>query len=228
MPAHSIEETRTMLDWSAIDTVLLDMDGTLLDLHFDNYFWLEHLPRCYASHHGCELVEAAQLLSAMSESLHGSLNWYCLDYWSTQTGLDIEALKLQVQHLICFRPGTVDFLAYLQQQGKEVLLVTNAHPKALRLKVQASGLDKHLSRFVSSHDLELAKENAGFWPRLREHANVNLSRCLFIDDSLNVLRRAHAEGMGHPLQILQPDTTLAPHPRSEFPGILHFDELMTP
>ncbi|HBT55971.1 MAG TPA: haloacid dehalogenase, partial [Pseudomonas sp.] len=33
-----------MLNWNAIDTVLLDMDGTLLDLHFDNHFWLEHMP----------------------------------------------------------------------------------------------------------------------------------------------------------------------------------------
>ena len=27
-----------MLAWDEIDTVLLDMDGTLLDLHFDNHF----------------------------------------------------------------------------------------------------------------------------------------------------------------------------------------------
>ena len=40
------------LPWSDIDTVLLDMDGTLLDLHFDNHFWLEHLPQRYAELHG--------------------------------------------------------------------------------------------------------------------------------------------------------------------------------
>ncbi|MES2603321.1 MAG: haloacid dehalogenase, partial [Pseudomonadota bacterium] len=26
-----------MVNWSAIDTVLFDMDGTLLDLRFDNF-----------------------------------------------------------------------------------------------------------------------------------------------------------------------------------------------
>jgi putative hydrolase of the HAD superfamily len=215
-----------MVDWSAIDTVLLDMDGTLLDLHFDNYFWLEHLPRCYASHVGCDVTEASRLLTGLSESLHGSLDWYCLDYWSAWTGLDIEALKHEVRHLIRYRPGTPEFLAFLQKEGKQMLLVTNAHPRALRLKLQASGLDRHLHSFVSSHELQLAKENPGFWQRLKEHANLDLGRCLFIDDSLNVLRCARAEGLQHTLQILQPDTTLAPRAASEFPGILHFSELM--
>ena len=32
-------------DWSCIEVVCLDMDGTVLDLHFDNLFWLEVLPR---------------------------------------------------------------------------------------------------------------------------------------------------------------------------------------
>ncbi len=31
--------------WSRIDVVCLDMDGTVLDLRFDNRFWLEMLPR---------------------------------------------------------------------------------------------------------------------------------------------------------------------------------------
>ena len=27
------------IDWTQLDTILLDMDGTLLDLEFDNHFW---------------------------------------------------------------------------------------------------------------------------------------------------------------------------------------------
>src|SRR5215831_5340508 len=34
--------------WDLIDTVLLDLDGTLLDLAFDNYFWREVIPAAYA------------------------------------------------------------------------------------------------------------------------------------------------------------------------------------
>ena len=217
-----------MVNWSAIDTVLLDMDGTLLDLYFDNYFWLEHLPARYAVHHACDLARAQQYLRELSSSLHGSLNWYCLDYWSTQIKMDVEALKKEVRHRIRFRPGTVEFLAFLQQQGKRAILVTNAHPKAMRIKLQASGLDKHLQTCLSSHDFQLAKENTGFWERLREHSDLDYSRCLFIDDSLNVLRCAQAEGVHNLLHVLQPDMTQAIRARAEFPGLVHFTELMAP
>jgi len=215
-----------MVNWSRIDTVLLDMDGTLLDLHFDNYFWLEFLPVKYASHHRCDVPSASRFLTELSAQLQGTLDWYCIDYWSDKLQMNVEALKLEVQHLIRFRPGTREFLAFLEAQGKHTLLVTNAHPKALELKLVASGLGRHLAQRVSSHDLRLAKENAGFWQRLKEQRELDLERCLFIDDSLSVLRRARAEGVAHTVQVLQPDMTLPPRAPSEFPGILHFDELM--
>jgi len=215
-----------MVNWPQIDTVLLDMDGTLLDLHFDNYFWLEYLPQCYAVQQGCTLAEARAFLAALSDSLHGSLDWYCLDHWTERLSMDIEALKHEVSHLIRFRPYTPEFLGFLQERGKQALLVTNAHPKALRLKLQASGLDRLLDRCISSHQFALAKENAGFWLRLQAHTGLDYDRCLFIDDSLHVLRCARAEGLNNTLQILQPDTTQAPHAPTEFPGIVHFSELM--
>ncbi len=215
-----------MINWSEIDTVLLDMDGTLLDLHFDNYFWLEHLPQRYAGHHGCTLADARQFLTALSDSLHGSLNWYCLDHWTEQLAMDVEAMKQEVRHLIRFRPHTPEFLAWLQAQGKQTLLVANAHPKALRLKLQVSGLDLLLRDHVSSHQFALAKENTGFWQRLQAHKQLDYDRCLFIDDSLNVLRCARNEGLRHTLQVLQPDTTQAPRTAAEFPGFVHFSELL--
>jgi putative hydrolase of the HAD superfamily len=215
-----------MVNWSRIDTVLLDMDGTLLDLYFDNYFWLEFLPLKYAAHHGCDIASANRFLTELSESLQGRLEWYCIDYWSDKLQMDVEALKGEVRHLIRFRPGTPEFLDFLTAEGKRAPLVTNAHPKTLKLKLQASGLGRHVSRHVSSHELGLAKENEGFWPRLQAAQQLDFERCLFIDDSLSVLRRARAEGLAHTLQVLQPDMRLLPRPPSEFPGLLHFRDLL--
>ena len=47
-----------MLPWSEIDTVMFDMDGTLLDLHFDNFFWLKVVPEHFSKHHGVSEEQA--------------------------------------------------------------------------------------------------------------------------------------------------------------------------
>ena len=51
------------LDWHTIDTVLLDMDGTLLDLYYDNHFWREHVPMRFAEKQKISLDQAKQLIS---------------------------------------------------------------------------------------------------------------------------------------------------------------------
>lgn len=91
------------LPWSAIDTVLLDMDGTLLDLHFDNHFWLEHLPQRYAERNGLSRAEADAVLEPLFREHAGQLNWYCLDFWSRELDLSIRELKHEVAHLISLR-----------------------------------------------------------------------------------------------------------------------------
>lgn len=215
-----------MLTWSNIDIVLLDMDGTLLDLHFDNYFWLQYLPEKYAQQRSIPISGARILLTEMSKALQGSLNWYCVDYWSDTLEIDIESLKAELSHLICFRPQAVEFLNFLKKLDKELILVTNAHPKSLKIKTRASGLDLHLDRMVSSHEFALAKENSGFWSKLEVREKLDLSRCLFIDDSVPVLERAQQEGVGAVLQILQPDSKQAPTEPGKLPGIINFSELM--
>jgi len=222
---HS-KPVHTMINWTDIDTVLLDMDGTLLDLSFDNYFWLEYLPGKVADHKALELDAAREFMRQLSESTYGSLQWYCLDHWSTQLDMDVEALKKEIRHLIRMRPHCGEFLDWLKDNGKRVILVTNAHPKALAIKVEASGLRAHLDEMISSHEFDLAKENDGFWEKLESREKIDLSRSLFVDDSLPVLECAHRGGLGQLVQVLHPDSSTQPTDPSHFPGIVHLDELM--
>lgn len=195
-----------MLNWDAIDTVLLDMDGTLLDLHFDTYFWLEHLPRRYAEHHGVDPVEAQQTLHERIIQEQGTLNWYCLDYWSTELDIDVAALKHEVSEKIGFRPHVEDFLAALRAAKIRTLIVTNAHQKSLAIKTAKTGLDQLVDRVVCSHDYKLPKESQAFWQSLQKDEPFVPARSLLIDDSLAVLRSAQEYGIGHLLTILQPDS----------------------
>ncbi|HWK55552.1 MAG TPA: GMP/IMP nucleotidase [Hyphomicrobiales bacterium] len=215
-----------MVNWSEIDTVLLDMDGTLLDLHYDNYFWLQHLPQRYSELNGRPLGEVQHQLQTLSDSLQGNLLWYCLDHWSEQLQMDLLPLKQEVAHLIRFRADSERFLGFLRQQGKRAVLVTNAHPTIMTLKVEICGLQRYLDASYSSHPFGLAKENPGFWAQLRQAGQFDYTRCLFIDDSPSVLHCARREGLEHLLQVLQPDSSQPPREPGDFRGFNRFAELM--
>jgi 5'-nucleotidase len=217
-----------LLDWSAIDTVLLDMDGTLLDLYFDNHFWLEHLPQRYADRHAITVERARAQLTLLFGAQGGTLNWYCVDYWSRELELDIAALKREVEHLIDIRPHVEEFLQRLQRSSRQVWLVTNAHRKSLDIKMERTGIDRWFDRIVSSHDLAAPKEAPEFWQRLRAQFPFEPARALLIDDTASVLRAAQRFGVSHLVTLLQPDSRQARRIDTEFPGILHFDEIMPP
>jgi putative hydrolase of the HAD superfamily len=215
-----------VFDWSRIDTVLLDMDGTLLDLHFDNHFWLEYVPQRYAVARGISEAAARKELMARYQDIQGTLDWYCVDHWTRQLGLDIALLKEEVDHLISVHPHVTDFLDLLQRAGKRRVLVTNAHQKSLDLKMRRTQLRDRLDDVVCAHDLGLPKEDPGFWSRLQQHAAFDPVRTLFVDDSLAVLRSAHSYGIRHLLTILLPDSRQAERRVEEFRAVRSFGAVL--
>ena len=215
-----------MIDWSSIDTVLLDMDGTLLDLHFDNYFWLQHLPRAYARKHAMTEEESSEQLTAKLSVGQGTLDWYSLDHWSEQLGLDIPALKRELQHMISIRPFALEFLTRLHHSHRDVVMVTNAHRKTLDIKMDSVDITGWFDRVVVSHDLDAAKEEQAFWHRLQTLHPFDPARTLFIDDTERVLESARQYGIAHLLTLLQPDSKRQKRIDTRFPGIHHFDEIM--
>lgn len=214
-----------MINWNDIDTVFLDMDGTLLDLHFDNFFWLQHLPQRYAEIKQISKEHATEHLHTLIEKEVGSLNWYCVDFWSESLGVDIRQLKEEVQHLIAFRPHVEHFLETLKQTHHRVVLVTNAHHKSLNLKLSITGLDRYVDNIVCAHDLHKPKEDPDFWQALQAIEPFDASRTLFIDDSLPVLRSAEHYGIKHLLTIAQPDSQQPKRTVDDFQAIQTFSDL---
>lgn len=214
------------LPWHQIDTVLLDMDGTLLDLHFDNHFWLKHLPQRYAEHHGISLALAEAELLPLFRQHAGTLNWYCTDFWSRELKLSIRDLKREVADLIALRADAELFLRALREAGKRVVLITNAHRDSLSLKMERVELAPWFERLISSHDYGFPKENQQFWFALRQDVGFDPARSLFIDDSLPILRSAGQFGVAHLLAVRQPDSQAGPKDTEEFEAVEDYRELL--
>jgi putative hydrolase of the HAD superfamily len=215
-----------MVAWNRLDTLLLDLDGTLLDLHYDNHFWLEHVPRRYAETHGLSAESAREEVLGRYKRAEGTLNWYCVDYWSRELRLDIPQLKEEVNHLIAVHPHVLDFLEAVKAMKKRVLLVTNAHGKTLAIKFQRTALHGHFDAVVCSHDLGLPKEHDAFWGKMQQVQPFEKRTALLIDDSLPVLRSASRYGIGQLLAVYKPDSKLPEKDVGEFRAIRSFREIM--
>jgi 5'-nucleotidase len=216
------------LDWSAIDTILLDMDGTLLDLHFDNHFWQSHVPVRYAEQRGLSREAAHEELAARYHSRAGSLEWYSVEFWEAELALDIMRLKEEVAHLIAIHPGVVEFLLAARAAGKRLLLVTNAHHKSVTLKMARTGLEPRFDGIITSHELGLPKEDRGFWPLLQAREPFDPARSLLVDDSLPVLDSARDYGIRHLLAVLRPDTRLPTKATGAYAAISSFADIVPP
>jgi putative hydrolase of the HAD superfamily len=215
-----------MLNWQKIDTVLLDMDGTLLDLNFDNHFWQEFVPQNFAKQQQITLAESKRQLVPQFEAMQGKLEWYCLDYWSEVLQLDIVGLKREISGLISVLPHVTDFLTRIKQSPQRVILVTNAHRDSLNLKMEKTCLQHFFNELVSSHDFGKPKEHADFWPLFQRKYLFDPQRTVLIDDNLAVLSSARAFGIKHVVSISLPDTSKVKRAIDDYPAIEDFRELM--
>ncbi|MEZ5543267.1 MAG: GMP/IMP nucleotidase [Pseudomonadota bacterium] len=215
-----------MIPWQEIDSVFLDMDGTLLDLHFDNHFWREHVPLRYAERRQIDIDAAKSELVPRFRLKEGTLDWYCVEYWSRELGLDIVALKREIHHLIAVHEHVPEFLRRVRASGRRVVMLTNAHARSLDLKMEVTGLAGAFDALVCSHDLGYPKEDLRFWLELEGVEQFTRAATLFIDDSLPVLRTAREYGIRHLLAVSRPDSQAPVRAVDEFIAIEGFDQIM--
>ena len=216
---------RPIIPWDHVDTVMVDMDGTLLDLAFDNFFWRELVPSRYARHRNLPEEEARRELTGRYKAVEGRLAWYCIDHWSETLGLDIRALKWEYRHRIQYLPKATEFLAAVRRRGKRLLLVTDAHRETLAVKVAQTGLDREVDRLISSHDYLAPKQSQAFWQRFLAGEKFAPERTVLIEDSLSVLAAASTFGLKFTVAIRCPDSGQPPRRISSFPSVDSVHEL---
>jgi putative hydrolase of the HAD superfamily len=208
-------EADAHIAWTRIDTVFVDMDGTLLDLAFDNFFWLELVPARYACARGLDETTAYATATRKYADVLGTLPWYCLDHWTRELGLDIATLKKEHRHLIRFLPMVPEFLGRARSRVRRVVIVTNAHQQTLEIKMNETHLDRYVDCVVCAHDLRAPKESSEFWNELERREPFDPTRTLLLDDSVAVLRAAREFGLTRTVAIRRPDSR---HPARSIEG----------
>jgi len=215
-----------MIDWTQIDTVLLDMDGTLLDLNFDNYFWLEYLPQRYAEEFKVDPGEALNMIHEKTRKLEGTLEWYSTTYWTEALGIDVVALKHEVRHLVTELPFCHEFLDDLKAAEKDIVMVTNAHHDSLNLKMDKTGMAHKFDKLITVHEFSLPKENIACWDEVQKLHPFDCQRTLLVDDNLNVLKSAERYGIANLLAVYQPDTRAPKKNVEHFQAIHSFQDIL--
>ena len=213
-------------EWARIETVLLDLDGTLLDLAFDNHFWRTRVPEAWARMRSMSPDQALAELQPRFRAREGTLDWYCIDYWSRELELDIAALKHIDAHHIRWLPGAREFLGRVRAMGKRLVLVTNAHPTTLAIKDARTQVISHFDAGFSAHSFGAPKEQVKFWRELAKVEQFDPARSLFVDDSLPVLRAARAAGIGLIYAVQRPDSGGPARLQPEFPAVDAVSELL--
>jgi GMP/IMP 5'-nucleotidase len=200
-------------------TLMLDMDGTVLDLAYDNYMWMHHVPEHFAAKNGLEPAVAREQLYAKFHSMRGQIEWYCLDHWSDYLDIDVAQLHRDENHRIGYLPGAEDFLRSVRQQDIRVLMVTNSHSETLRIKDEMTGIKGHFDDIYTSHAFGHPKESQEFWRALAQEEEFDPSTTLFIDDTASVLRSAAEYGIGMLLEVTNPDTTATARANAEYSAV---------
>jgi HAD superfamily hydrolase (TIGR01509 family) len=215
-------------DWPNIDTVLLDLDGTLLDQAYDNHIWRDLVPQRFAVARGLDLHDAYSEIARRFAERSGTLDWYCIDYWSHTLSIDIGALHREVRSHVAWLPGAREFLLRMRAQGKRLVLLTNSHPTALAVKHEQSGVLDYLDAAVTSHDFGAPKEHAQFWAAARERFAYDPSRSLFADDNSKMLEAACVAGIRWVYGVRHWDTKGSRREHLDHPAVDAVADLMVP
>jgi putative hydrolase of the HAD superfamily len=212
--------------WNDIDTILLDMDGTLLDSYFDDFFWEEYVPRVFAEENNLTPEEARKALLKRYRRVEKTLQWADLDFWSDQLGLDIPELKCKIDHLIQVHPYVIDFLKFIQSIEKDLYLVTAAHSKTLKIKLAKTAIGPYFKKIIPAEEIGEAKEQPIFWNKLEKNLKFDKNRTILVDDNANVLQAACSYGLPHLIYVAKPSSRLPVRYSADFPSIVYFNELI--
>ena len=154
------------MKWDSIETFFLDMDGTILDLAFDNYFWHDHIPRLYSIKNKISFNKAKIEFEEKYKKRRNTIEWYSLKFWSNELDINLDNELVKTKNRIKIFPGVYNFLNKLKKHKINVVLITNCPREMLNVKFTQAKLWGYFNIIISSEDFGCPKEEDKFWKLL--------------------------------------------------------------
>ena len=201
------------------ETLMLDMDGTVLDLSYDSHIWLKIIPEKLAEKRDIPITSAISFMNEHVTRMKNTLEWYCIDNWSKLLDIDVLEIHRAEKERIRYLPGAKSFLQEISNTSVRVILVSNSHRDTLNLKLKETDLDDYFEAIYLSHDFVYPKENPLFWKELMTKESFKKNKTVFVDDNQSVLESASIFGIKSLIQILNPDSQQPGLKSSDFFGV---------
>lgn len=182
--------------------MLIDMDGVILDNTYDNNFWQNQIPAVIAKNKGISFDDAKRLAIQIFNFKKNTKDWYDIDYWSNMLNVDIEAEKrssLSFDRIKLYE-GVTETLNKLKNRYR-LLLITNAHRKTLNIKLEKYDLAPYFENMLCAHELHYVKENVQLWYMLRSKFQLNYTKTVLIEDTINNINIGLSAGISRAIYL---------------------------
>lgn len=200
-----------MLDYKNFDAVIFDMDGVLID---SEPLWKIAMEKTFQEV-GCNLTRQ-DFQKTVGLRIDEVISfWFNHIGWKEVSEKEVENRIIQEMIRLIKENGTplegvVETLNQLKTLDKKIGLATSSYTILIETVLQTLNL-KHMFDFVHSAENELyGKPHPAVYLSVATHLNIDPSKCLVVEDSLNGVVSGKAAKM---TVICIPEKTHIPNPK---------------
>ena len=212
-----------MIDLTHFDAVIFDMDGVLTD---SEPLWKIAMEEVFRSV-GCPLTREDFQKTVGLRIDEVCEYWYKQAGWAGATPKEVEdQIMLRMVELIHENgeplPGVMETTAYLRERGIKIGLATSSYTVLIDAVLETLGIRDRFDQIHSAEHEEYGKPHPAVYLTAAKQLQVDPTRCLVIEDSLNGVISGKAAKMK---VVCIPEKTHHPEPKLLVADYL-FDDML--
>ncbi len=171
-----------MIEKKELKIISFDVDGTLVDLEYNDLIWFKEIPELVAKKKKISFERSLKYVYEEYTKLgEHNLNWYDINYWVTYFGLKVSPKKIleKYESQVKIFPEIIPLLEELKKNF--ILIVITAMPREFLIP-KMKKLEKYFKfSFSALSDFKELK-NSEIYSKISKALNVHPKQILHIGD----------------------------------------------